>query len=141
MEMTKGRGPDRCIDAVGCEAHASGTLDAVYDKGKGGHASGTDRAHVLREAIIAAARAARSRSRASTSASRTRSRSGAAMNKGLTVQTGQTHVPRYTDMLLRKIEDGEIDPSFVITHRLKLGEAPGATRRSATRRTAASRSC
>ena len=65
---------------------------------------------------------------------------GAAMNKALTFRMGQTHVQRYTEPLLEKIQAGEIDPSFVITHRLPLEEAPGATRRSATRRTTASRS-
>ena len=66
---------------------------------------------------------------------------GAVMNKGLTMRTGQTHVNRWTDELLRRIEEGKIDPSFVITHTSRWTTDRRCTRPSATRRTAASRSC
>ena len=114
QEMTKGRGPDRCIDAVGCEAHASGSLDAVVDKVKTAVMLGTDRkagtisvpgAYVGFPDKIPF---------------------GAFMNKGLTMRTGQPHMQHYMRPLLKKIEAGEIDPSFVITDRVKLDDAPAA---------------
>ena len=123
-DMTSGRGPDRCIDAVGCEAHSHGSIDAVLDKAKKTLKLGTDRAHVLRESIL------NCRTGGTVSVPGVyvgmidKFPFGAAMNKGLTIKTGQTHVQRYTAMLLDKIEAGEIDPSFVITHRARLEDAP-----------------
>lgn len=123
-EMTSGRGPDRCIDAVGCEAHSHGSMDAVIDKAKKVLKLGTDRAHVLRETIMCC------RTNGTVSVPGVyigmidNFPFGAAMNKGLTIRSGQTHVQRYTRPLLDKIEAGEIDPSFIITHRAPLSDAP-----------------
>jgi threonine dehydrogenase-like Zn-dependent dehydrogenase len=126
MEMTRGRGPDRCIDAVGCEAHAGGSFDAVLDKAKTTVGLTTDRAHVLREAIMCCRKGGTLSVPGVYVGFLDKIPFGALMNKGLTVKSGQTHVQRYLSPLLQKIESGEIDPSFVITHRLKLEEAPGA---------------
>src|SRR5436190_7667302 len=124
QEMTKGRGPDRCIDAVGCEAHATGTVDAVMDKVKTATMLGTDRAHVLREAILCCRKGGTLSIPGVYIGFPDKVPMGALMNKGLTVKTGQTHVPKYHHRLLRKIQDGAVDPSFVITHRLPLEQAP-----------------
>ena len=142
QEMTKGRGPDRCIDAVGCEAHAAGQRRRGARQGEGGgdarHRPGARPArgdHVLPQGRHA------SRSPASTSGSRTRSRSARAMNKGLTFKMGQTHVQRYTQAAAGE-DRGRRDRPVVRHHapRAAGGGARSCTRRSATRRTAASRS-
>src|SRR5207302_8265982 len=124
MEMTKGRGPDRCIDAVGAEAHAAGSIDAVYDKVKSAVMLATDRAHVLREAILCCRKGGTLSIPGVYIGFPDKVPFGALMNKGLTVKTGQTHVPKYHHMLLQKIQEGQIDPSFVVTHRPPLSEAP-----------------
>jgi threonine dehydrogenase-like Zn-dependent dehydrogenase len=126
QEMTKGRGPDRCIDAVGCEAHAAGTIDSVLDKAKATVGLTTDRAHVLREAIMCCRKAGTLSVPGVYVGFPDKVPFGALMNKGLTVKSGQTHVQRYLRPLLDKIEKGEIDPSFVITHKLPLADAPAA---------------
>lgn len=126
QEMTNGRGPDRCIDAVGCEAHASGSLDAVVDKVKTAVMLGTDRAHVLREAIMCCRKAGTISVPGAYVGFPDKIPFGAFMNKGLTMRTGQTHMQHYMGPLLKKIEAGEIDPSFVITDRVKLDDAPAA---------------
>jgi len=126
MEMTKGRGPDRCIDAVGCEAHGTGALDAVIDKVKTTVMLATDRAHVLREAIMCCRKGGTLSVPGVYVGYPDKIPFGALMNKGLTVKTGQTHMHKYMRPLLAKIEQGEIDPSFIITHRLPLDEAPQA---------------
>ena len=126
QEMTKGRGPDRCIDAVGCEAHATGTIDAVLDKAKTTVGIGTDRSHVLREAIMCCRKAGTISVPGVYVGFPDKIPFGAFMNKGLTMKSGQTHVQRYLRPLLDKIEAGEIDPSFVITHSLPLADAPEA---------------
>ena len=126
MEMTKGRGPDRCIDAVGCEAHAHGSFDAVLDKVKTEVYLGTDRAHVLREAIRCCRKGGTLSIPGVYIGFPDKVPFGAAMNKGLTFRMGQTHVPKYHGMLLERIEKGDIDPSFVITHRLPLEDGPKA---------------
>jgi len=126
MEMTSGRGPDRCIDAVGTEAHGGGSLDAVIDKAKAAMYLGTDRPHVLREAIMCCRKGGTLSVPGVYVGFLDKIPFGAAMNKGLTIKTGQTHVQRYLEPLLQKIEAGAIDPSFVITHRLKLADAPDA---------------
>jgi threonine dehydrogenase-like Zn-dependent dehydrogenase len=128
MEMTKGRGPDRVIDAVGCEAHHAGAIDAMYDKAKTLTGMGTDRAHALREAIMCCRKAGTVSVPGVYVGFPDKFPMGAFMNKGLTMKTGQTHTQRYTDPLLEKIQKGEIDPSFVITHKLKLEDGPGAYR-------------
>jgi threonine dehydrogenase-like Zn-dependent dehydrogenase len=126
MEMTAGRGPDRCIDAVGAEAHGSGSFDAVLDKAKAAVMLGTDRPHALREAIMCCRKGGTVSVPGAYVGFLDKVPFGAFMNKGLTLKTGQTHVQSYTEPLLKMIEDGEIDPSFVITHRLKLDDAPEA---------------
>jgi len=126
MEMTKGRGPDSCIDAVGAEAHASGSVDAALDAAKTALHLGTDRPHVLREAIRCCRKGGTLSIPGAYVGVVDKLPFGAAMNKGLTMKMGQTHVQRYLPLLLGKIESGEIDPSFVITHRLKLNDAPKA---------------
>jgi threonine dehydrogenase-like Zn-dependent dehydrogenase len=124
MEMTRGRGPDRCIDAVGCEAHAGGSFDAAVDKAKTTLHLATDRAHVLREAIMCCRKGGTLSMPGVYGGLLDKIPIGALMNKGLTLKAGQTHVQRYGGPLLKKIESGEIDPSFVITHRRPLADAP-----------------
>jgi threonine dehydrogenase-like Zn-dependent dehydrogenase len=126
MEMTGGRGPDRCIDAVGAEAHGTGAMDAVYDKVKSAVMMTTDRAHVLREAIMCCRKGGTLSIPGVYIGFPDKIPFGALMNKGLTVKTGQTHVAKYHHRLLKLIEDGVVDPSFVITHRLPLSEGPAA---------------
>ena len=126
MEMTKGRGPDSCIDAVGCEAHAQGSFDSVLDKVKAEVYLGTDRAHVLREAIMCCRKGGTISIPGVYIGFPDKVPFGAAMNKGLTFRMGQTHVPKYHALLLERIEAGDIDPSFVITHRLPLEDGPKA---------------
>jgi threonine dehydrogenase-like Zn-dependent dehydrogenase len=126
MEMTKGRGPDRCIDSVGCEAHGGGSIDAVLDKAKAAVALTTDRAHVLREAIMCCRKGGTLSVPGVYVGFPDKIPFGALMNKGLTLKGGQTHMHRYMPPLLKMIEDAKIDPSFVITHRLPLEKGPGA---------------
>ncbi len=126
MEMTGGRGPDRCVDAVGTEAHGLGSVDAVIDKVKSAVMLGTDRPHVLRQAIRCCRKAGTISIPGVYVGLLDNVPMGPAMNKGLTFRMGQTHVQRYLKPLLEMIEDGKIDPSFVITHRLPLEEAPAA---------------
>lgn len=126
MEMTGDRGPDRCIDAVGTEAHSTGTLDAVIDKAKAAVFLGTDRPHVLRQAIFCCRKGGTVSVPGVYVGLLDKIPFGAAMNKGLTIKSGQTHVQRYLAPLLEKIEAGDIDPSAIITHRLKLEDAPEA---------------
>lgn len=126
MEMTKGRGPDSCIDAVGAEAHGTGSLDAMMDKAKAAVGLATDRPHVLREAIMCCRKGGTVSIPGVYIGFPDKLPIGAAMNKGLTFKMGQTHVQRYTKPLLEKIQAGEIDPSFVITHTIPLEDAPVA---------------
>jgi threonine dehydrogenase-like Zn-dependent dehydrogenase len=126
-EMTGGRGPDACIDAVGMEAHSDG-LGAVYDKVKQTLKLQTDRPHVLREAIQACRKGGTVSVPGVYGGWIDKMPMGAVMNKGLTIKTGQTHVHNYLKPLLARIEQGDIDPSFVITHRLPLEDAPDAYR-------------
>lgn len=123
--MTKGMGPDCCIDAVGCEAHAP-TFDAKMDAAKVGLHLRKDKAHVLRE-IIKCCRKSGHVSIPGVYIDMLDSIPfGAAMNKGLTFKMGQTHVLSYTDLLLNKILADEIDPAEIITHRITLDEVPKA---------------
>lgn len=126
IEMTGGRGPDRCIDAVGAEAHGTGSLDAVVDKAKQVMKLTMDRPHALRQAIMACRKAGTLSVPGVYIGLLDNIPFGAVVNKGLTIRTGQTHVQRYLAPLLEKIESGDIDPSFVITHRIALDEAPDA---------------
>lgn len=124
MEMTQGKGPDSCIDAVGAEAHAAGSIDAVMDKAKTAVGLATDRAHALREAILCCRKGGTVSVPGAYIGFPDKLPFGAAMNKGLTFKMGQTHVQRYTGPLLEKIRAGEIDPAFVITHEVPLEKAP-----------------
>jgi threonine dehydrogenase-like Zn-dependent dehydrogenase len=126
MEMTNGRGPDRCIDAVGAEAHAGGSLDAILDQAKAALYLGTDRPHVLREAIMCCRKGGTISIPGVYIGFLDKIPFGAAMNKGLTFKMGQTHMHRYMRPLLERIEKGDIDPSRIITHRLKLSDGPDA---------------
>jgi threonine dehydrogenase-like Zn-dependent dehydrogenase len=124
QELTHGRGADACIDAVGTEAHTTGSFDSVLDRVKEAAFLGTDRPHVLRQAI-----------------NNTRNFGivsivgvyggfvdkipmGSAINRGLTFKMAQTPVQHYLPKLMARIEKGEIDPSFVITHKAKLADGP-----------------
>ena len=126
QEMTGGRGPDRCIDAVGAEAHGTGGVDAVIDKVKAAVKLATDRPHSLRQAIYCCRKAGTVSVPGVYVGFPDKFPMGAFMNKGLTMKTGQTHMHRYMKPLLERIEGGQIDPSFVITHRVPLEEAPAA---------------
>jgi threonine dehydrogenase-like Zn-dependent dehydrogenase len=121
-EMTGGRGPDACIDAVGMEAHAPGALFA-YDRIKQATRMETDRPIALREAIMACRNGGTVSVPGVYGGFIDKVPFGSAMNRGLTIRTGQTHVQRYLQPLLQRVQAGEIDPSFVITHRLKLDDA------------------
>jgi len=126
MQETKGRGPDSCIDAVGAEAHGTGSIDAVVDRVKSAVRMTTDRAHAIREAIMCCRKGGTLSVPGVYIGFPDKFPLGALMNKGLTVRAGQTHVAKYHRQLLARIEKGEIDPSFVITHRLPLSEGPEA---------------
>jgi threonine dehydrogenase-like Zn-dependent dehydrogenase len=123
MEMTGGRGPDACIDAVGMESHAPGMVGA-YDRIKQAMMLESDRPHALREAITACRNGGTLSIAGVYGGFVDKIPMGSLMNRSLTVKTGQTHVHRYLKPLLERVEKGEIDPSFVISHRLKLDEAP-----------------
>jgi threonine dehydrogenase-like Zn-dependent dehydrogenase len=127
-ELTAGKGPDKCIDAVGMEAHASSTFDAVLDRMKQSAMIVSDRAHVLREMIYVCRGGGILSIPGVYSGLMDKVPFGLAMNKGLTFRMGQTHVRRWTDDLTRRIAEGEIDPSFVITHEASLREGPGMYR-------------
>jgi len=122
-EMTGGRGPDKCIDAVGMEAHAHGLMYA-YDRTKQALMAELDRPIALREAVMAC------RSGGTVSVIGVyagfidKFPMGSLMNRSLTIKSGQCHVHRYLQPLLERIQKGEIDPSFVITHHMPLDQAP-----------------
>lgn len=123
-EQTGGKGPDKCIDAVGLEAHATASLDSVYDRVKQAVMAESDRPHVLREMIYVCRPAGVLSVPGVYGGLVDKIPMGALMNKGLTLRTGQTHVNRWTDDLLRRIQEGQIDPSFVITHRVPIDLGP-----------------
>jgi threonine dehydrogenase-like Zn-dependent dehydrogenase len=124
-EMTGGRGPDSCIDAVGMEAHGSG-IDAWYDWSKQQVRMQTDRPTALRQVFQACRKGGTVSIPGVYGGLIDKVPMGAAFNKGLTLRMGQTHVQRYMNPLLQRIEKGEIDPSYIITHRISLDEAPDA---------------
>lgn len=121
--LTGGRGPDSCIDAVGLEAHGA-SPDALLDRVKAATMLATDRPHVLREAIQACRKGGTVSVPGVYGGLLDKVPFGAAFSKGLTFKMGQTHMHRYLRPLLERIEHGDIDPSFVITHRMRLDEAP-----------------
>jgi threonine dehydrogenase-like Zn-dependent dehydrogenase len=125
-ELTRGRGPDRVIDAVGCEAHGGGGIDAIVDKAKAAVKLATDRAHALRQAIYCCRKGGTVSVPGAYFGFPDKFPMGAFVAKALTMKSGQTHMQRYLAPLLKKIEAGEIDPSFIITHRVPLEQAPQA---------------
>ncbi len=124
-EMTGGRGPDSCIDAVGMEAHGF-SLDNIYDKGMQMARIGTDRPHVLRQAIMSCRKGGTVSIPGVYGGLLNMLPIGAAHAKSLTFKMGQTHVHRYLPRLMDSIEMGQIDPSMIITHRVPLADAPAA---------------
>ncbi len=121
-ELTGGRGPDACIDAVGMEAHGHGPQFA-YDRAKQAMRLETDRPIALREAILACRNSGTVSVIGVYGGFVDKFPMGSVMNRSLTIRAGQCHVHRYMKPLLERIERGEIDPTFIITHRLKLEEA------------------
>jgi threonine dehydrogenase-like Zn-dependent dehydrogenase len=122
-QLTGGRGPDACIDAVGMEAHGHAAMYA-YDRTKQALMLETDRPIALREAILACRNGGTVSVIGVYGGFIDKFPMGSLMNRSLTIRTGQCHVQRYMGPLLDRIQRGEIDPSFVITHRLRLEEAP-----------------
>lgn len=125
--MTGGRGPDACIEAVGMEAHGTGLI-AAYDYSKQRMKLSFDRPLALRQAIQACAKGGTVSIPGVYGGILDKIPFGAAFGKGLIFKMGQTQMHRYMQPLLKRVQNGEIDPSFVITHRLSLDEAPGAYR-------------
>ena len=124
-ELTKGKGPDRCIDAVGTESHVNfGQPDTILDRAKQMLMAENDRPHVLREMIYVCRPGGVISIIGVYLGLVDKIPMGQAMNKGLTFRMAQAHVPRWTGDLLRRIEDGQIDPSFVITHKVDLSKGP-----------------
>jgi threonine dehydrogenase-like Zn-dependent dehydrogenase len=123
MEITGGMGPDSCIDAVGMESHTAGLIGA-YDRIKQATMLESDRPHVLRQAIMACRKGGTVSVAGVYSGFDDKIPLGSFMNKALTLKSGQTHVQRYMQPLLERIQNDEIDPSFVITHRMALADAP-----------------
>lgn len=123
-DMTGGRGPDACIDAVGLEAHGTGSLDAMYDRAKQAVRMSTDRPSVLRRVIQACRKGGTVSIPGVYGGFLDKIPFGAAFAKGLTFRMGQTHVHRYMQPLLERIQRGEIQPSRIISHKLALEDAP-----------------
>jgi threonine dehydrogenase-like Zn-dependent dehydrogenase len=122
-EMTAGRGPDACIDAVGMEAHAHGVVGA-YDRVKQAMMLENDRPQALRQAFMACRNGGIVSVVGVYGGFSDKLPFGSVMNRSLTIKAGQAHVQRYLRPLLQRIEEGDIDPSFVITHHIPLSEAP-----------------
>jgi threonine dehydrogenase-like Zn-dependent dehydrogenase len=123
-DLTSGRGADACIDAVGTEADATASLDSAWDRVKTATYLGTDRPHVLRQAIHACRNFGTVSIVGVYGGFLDKIPMGSAINRGLTFRMAQTPVQAYLPELLRRIEEGDIDPSFVITHRASLEEGP-----------------
>jgi threonine dehydrogenase-like Zn-dependent dehydrogenase len=121
--ITAGRGPDACIDAVGLEAHGD-SIQYAYDRAKQAMSLETGRPIALREAILSCRNGGIVSVPGVYAGFLDKIPFGSVMNRSLTIRTGQTHVHRYVQPLLQHIEDGDIDPSFLITHHLSLDEAP-----------------
>ncbi|MDX6705715.1 MAG: hypothetical protein QOI48_1561 [Solirubrobacteraceae bacterium] len=122
--LTAGRGPDACIDAVGMEAeHGHGPIHA-YDRVKQAARLETERPHAIREAVMACRSGGIISVIGVYGGLIDKFPIGAVMNRSLTIKSGQCHVQRYMRPLLERISNGEIDPSFVVTHRMELGKAP-----------------
>jgi len=124
-ELTGGRGPDACIDAVGMEAHGT-AIDALYDRAKQAVHLETDRPHVLRQAIQACRKGGTVSIPGVYGGWIDKVPMGAAFAKGLTLKMGQTHAPRYMRPLLERIQRAELDTGFLISHRIPIEQAPTA---------------
>ena len=124
-DLTGGMGPDACIDAVGLEAHGH-TIDSYYDKAKTATMMATDRPNALRQAIHACRKGGVVSIPGVYGGFLDKMPFGAAFAKGLTFKMGQTHVMKYMQPLLDLVQEGAVDPSFVITHRLPIDQAPEA---------------
>jgi threonine dehydrogenase-like Zn-dependent dehydrogenase len=124
-DLTAGRGPDACIDAVGMESHIDVRPLQAYDRAKQAVGAETDRPHALREAIMACANGGVVSVIGVYGGLVDKFPMGPIMNRSLTLRSGQCHVHRYMRPLMQRVLAGEIDPSFVITHRMRLDEAPG----------------
>jgi threonine dehydrogenase-like Zn-dependent dehydrogenase len=122
-DATSGQGPDACIDAVGMEAHGH-SFDALMDKGKAGIRLQPDRAHALRQAIHVCRKGGTVSVPGVYIGFIDKFNFGMAFSKGLKFRMGQTNTQTYMEPLLKRIQDDEIDPSFLISHRLRLDEAP-----------------
>jgi threonine dehydrogenase-like Zn-dependent dehydrogenase len=122
-ELTGGRGPDKCIDCVGLEAHHHGPA-YMYDRVKQAMRQETERPIALREAIMSCRSGGIVSIMGVYGGLMDKFPIGALMNRGLTIRTGQCHVQRYMRPLLERIENGDIDPSFIVTHRMSLDDAP-----------------
>ncbi|MGY2049364.1 zinc-dependent alcohol dehydrogenase [Methylobacterium sp. JK268] len=124
-ELTGGEGPEKCIDCIGMESHVTPSMpDTVYDRAKQIFLAESDRPHVLREMIYVCRPGGLISIPGVYGGLADKIPMGAAMNKGLTFRMGQTHVQRWTADLLRRIEEEQIDPSFVITHEVPLDQGP-----------------
>ncbi len=124
QELTQGRGADACIDAVGTEPETTASKDSVVDRVKVATFMGTDRPHVLRQAIQCCRNFGTVSIVGVYGGYLDKIPMGSAVNRGLTFRMAQTPVQHYMPTLLKKIEDGDIDPSFVITHRASLAQGP-----------------
>ncbi|HEV7754547.1 MAG TPA: zinc-dependent alcohol dehydrogenase [Mycobacteriales bacterium] len=127
-EMTAGRGPDACIDAVGMESHHANPAMYAYDRTKQAARLETDRPFAIREAILACANGGTVSVIGVYGGLVDKFPMGSLMNRSLTVRTGQCHVQRYMKPLLDRIRNGDIDPSFVISHKMSLSDAPSGYR-------------
>ena len=124
QDLTNGRGADACIDAVGTEASATGSIDSIIDRVKVATFMGTDRPHVLRQAIHCCRNFGTVSIVGVYGGFLDKIPMGSAINRGLTFRMAQTPVQHYLPKLLQRIENGEIDPTFVITHHAKLEDGP-----------------
>ena len=122
-EMTGGRGADACIDAVGMEVHAANAWQ-IYDRTKTMMMMETERPYAVREAIMCVRNGGHVSIASVYGGFMDKFPIGAVVNRSLTIKSGQTHVHRYMRPLLDRIQEGDIDPSFIITHRMKLDDAP-----------------
>ena len=122
-DLTGGRGPDACIDAGGMEAHHGSTPIHAYDKVKQAMRLETERAHALRQAITSCRNGGTVSVVGVYGGMVDKFPMGSVMNRSLTIKTGQCHVQRYMRPLLERIRNGEMDPTFVVTHRMPLSDA------------------
>ena len=122
-DLTAGRGPDHCIDAVGAEGHTHGVM-YLHDRAKQRMRIQTDRPIALREAILSCANGGTVSVIGVYTGLIDKFPMNAVMNRSLTIKTGQCHAHRYMKPLLKRIQRGDIDPTFVITHRMRLEDAP-----------------